>query len=285
MGIEFINEIEKDYSDYCFEKLKGLVPSYQKTADEKCIWDYHRYKFRKITDTPRRVFISSSMDRQSKFENVIYKILNKIEKGESLLRYQSRLLKNADYDDGLLMDWGVQHLHLGDSIESDGFVKRTKELLFVRFTKDSAYVLGVFEHNQWSTLKTLEIIHENWPETIEHYKVRNIVDISHCPDEKTILNFRKIGLNYAVKLGDGTVYMGPGGGITTAGTPMEVTNNVLHLRRTFSHAYNHIVKEFEAICDYIGIECKLDKVTIGLSLSDGKLVYTFKELEKGIVLA
>lgn len=285
MRIEFINEIEKDYSDYCFEKLKGLVPSYQKTTDEKCIWDYHRYKFRKITDAPRRVFLASSLDRNSKFKNVISKILNKIEKGEPLLGYQSRLLKDADYDDGLLMDWGVQHLHLGDSIESDGFIKRTKELLFIRFTQDSAYVLGIFDHNEWSTLKILEIIHENWPETIEHHKVRNIVDISYCPDEETIQKFRKIGLNSAVKLKDGTVYMGPGGGVTAAGTPMAVTDNVLHLRRTFLHAYNHIVKEFGAICDHIGIECKLDKISIGLSLSDGKLVYVFKELDQGIVLA
>lgn len=285
MEIEFINEIEKDYSDYCFERLISLVPSYQKTADEKCIWDYHRYKFRKITDAPRRVFLASSLDKQSKFENVITGILDKIEKGKPLLSYQSRLLKNTDYDDGLLMDWGVQHLHLGDSIESDGFVKRTKELLFIKFTQDSAYVLGIFEHNEWSTLSILEIIHENWPETIDHHKVRNIVDISHCPDEETIQSFRKIGLNSAVKLKDNTVYMGPGGGITTAGTPMEVTHNVLHLRRTFSHAYNHIVKEFDAICDHIGIECKLDKISIGLNLTDGKLVYTFKELEQGIVLA
>lgn len=285
MGIEFINEIEKDYSEYCFQKLKALVPSYQKTEDEKCIWDYHRYKFRKITDTPRQVFVASSLNRRSRFENVVSQILNKIEKGEPLLEYQSRLLKNADFDDGMLMDWGVQHLHLGDSIESDGFVKRTKELLFAKFTPDAAYILGIFEHNDWSTLKVLEIIHENWPEAIEQYKVRNIVDISHCPDEEAIKKFRAIGLNYAVKLSDGTVYMGPGGGITTAGTPTEVTHNVLHLRRTFLHAYNHIVKEFDAICDQIGIDCTLDKVSIGLNLSDGKLVYIFKELEQGIVLA
>ncbi len=284
MEIEFINEIEKDYSDYCFEKLISLVPSYQKTADEKCIWDYHRYKFRKIADAPRRVFLASSLDRQSKFENVITKILDKIEKGEPLLSYQSRLLKNTDYDDGLLMDWGVQHLHLGDSTESDGYVKRTKELLFIKFTPDSAYVLGIFEHNEWSTLSILEIIHENWPETIDRYKIRDVVDVSYSPDEETIQNFRKIGVNYAVKLKDNTVYMGPGGGITTAGTPTEVTHNVLHLRKTFSHAYNHIVKNFEAICEHIGIECKLDKISVGLNLTDGKFFYTFKELEQGIVL-
>ncbi|MDT3297776.1 hypothetical protein Q4Q57_21985 [Shewanella sp. SP2S2-6] len=285
MGIEFINEVEKDYSEYCFQKLKALVPSYQKTEDEKCIWDYHRYKFRKITDTPRQVFVASSLNRRSKFENVVSQILNKIEKGEPLLEYQSRLLKNADFDDGMLMDWGVQHLHLGDSIESDGFVKRTKELLFIKFTPDAAYLLGIFEHNDWSTLKVLEIIHENWPKVIEQHKVRNIVDISHCPDEETIKKFREIGLNYAVKLSDGTVYMGPGGGITAAGTPAEVTHNVLHLRRTFLHAYNHIVEEFDAICEQIGIDCTLDKVSIGLNLSDGKLVYILKELDQGIVLA
>lgn len=285
MEIEFVNEIEKDYSDYCFGKLKALVPSYQKTAVGKCIWDYHRYKFRKITDASRQVFIASSLEKQNKFKNVIARIFDKIKKGESLHSYQSRLLKNIDYDDGLLMDWGVQHLHLGDSIESNGFVKRTKELLFVKFTPDSAYVLGIFKHNEWSTLKILEIIHENWPETIENYKFKNIVDISPCPDEKTIQSFRKIGLNSAVKLKDGTVYMGPGGGITAAGTPMEVTHNVLHLRRVFLQAFNHIVKEFDAICGLIGVECKQDKISIGLNLSDGKLVYTFKELDQGIVLA
>lgn len=183
------------------------------------------------------------------------------------------------------MDWGVQHLHLGNKIESDGFVSRTNELLFIRFTHETAYVLGIFEHNEWSTLDILETIHKNWPESIEHFKVEGIIDISSCPDEDAIKKFRRIWLNSAIKLKDGTVYMGPGGGITTAGTPVEVTHNVLHLKRVFDHAYNHITTEFNNICDVLNIEPEQEKITIGVSLSDGKLVYTLKEIQRGIILA
>ena len=35
----------------------------------------------------------------------------------------------------MLSHWGIQHFHLGDVVESDGFVKRTKELLFVHFSR------------------------------------------------------------------------------------------------------------------------------------------------------
>ncbi len=55
--------------------------------------------------------------------------------------------------DLLLNDWGVHHLHFGHTLRPDGFVERPEdkpELLFVIFRPDTAYVLGVFKHGEWT---------------------------------------------------------------------------------------------------------------------------------------
>lgn len=286
MKTKLINEIEKDYAKYCLCKLKDIDPSYRYINDERCIFDYHRYKFRKITDVKRKVYINPEFSCPDIYCSVVASIIDDIKHGRSLIKYQSRKLKYTDYDDMLLMDWGIQHLHLGSNVESDGFIERTKELLFVRFTNKSAYILDIFEHQQWSTLRMLEIIHQNWPESIERFKVTGIVDISYCPDEASIMKLRKAGLNYTVKLSDGSYYMGPGGGITAALTPMQVTDKVLYLRRLFRDSFNYISNNFDSICEVVGVDKENhDVITVGLRLEEGKLVYILKEVNKGLVLA
>jgi hypothetical protein len=280
----FVNEIEKDYGEYCFNKLKEIDVSYKFDTTEKVMFDYQRYKFRKINQMKRVVHTSSTFVCPSKYKEVFATIIKKIKQGESLLDYQSRLLKKVNYDDGLLMDWGVQHLHLGASMDNDGFIQRTGDLLFVRFVDGIAYIIGIFEHQQWATLEILETIHTNWPHSIKGFLIKGVTAISPCPDENSIGKFRKIGLNSVIKLQDGSLYVGPGGGITSAGTPLKSTRDTTHLRIVFKNAYNYISMNFDSICEDLQIENNQNKITIGLRLENGKLVYTLKEIGESIVL-
>ena len=90
--------------------------------------------------------------------------------GNSLKKYQSRMLKKLDYDDDMLSHWGIQHLHLGLQVQADGYVERTGELLFVFFKGANAYVIGIYNHTSWCDIDIIESIHKNWPSELALYK-------------------------------------------------------------------------------------------------------------------
>ena len=56
----------------------------------------------------------------------------KIRKGEDLTHLSKRIT-DLDYNDALLNDCGIHHLHLGIDVDDSGFDTRIGPLLFVHF--------------------------------------------------------------------------------------------------------------------------------------------------------
>jgi len=119
---------------------------------------YGNWRARHVPRHPRAVHISTELQMNQKY--ITYKseldaIIRAIESGSSLTPHLSRRITTA-YEpassrapnlqgrrdlDLLVADWGIHHLHLSTVLESDGFVKRTGELLFAAFAKDDAYLI------------------------------------------------------------------------------------------------------------------------------------------------
>jgi hypothetical protein len=281
---KFVNVIREDYSNYCQEKLREIEPLYSELDLSKRVLDYHRYKFRKISPVPRQVFVASNFNCPPQFQATYNKISSAIQKGESLFPYQSRMLKSTDYDDAMLMDWGVQHLHLGDTIEADGFAKRTNELLFVRVTHDCAYIIGIFKHKEWSNLDVIEVLHSNWPISIASFKLKGIAEISFTPTADELSKMRNANVNSFITTLDGTIYMGPGMGVTGAGTPTKVQFDIAKLQRLFDKDFKTIESQYDLIRQKLDITEDNEQITVGLMFQDDKIIYVFKEINKGIIL-
>lgn len=82
----------------------------------------------------------------------------------------SRGVKKLRGRDDLLVDWGIHHLHLGGTLDSDGFVARNDEVLFVMVRPQTAYLITVRGHGSWADDDLVEIIHANWPQEISRYR-------------------------------------------------------------------------------------------------------------------
>ena len=190
--MNIINEIEKDYLQFCKKKLIFLFPDYIPKSEDSPMYDIERYSFRRIRRKKRRLFISKSLNNiPSGLKNAFDKICKDILEGNDLLRYQSRFLKDYDFNDKMLADWGVQHFHLSTKVEHDGYVKRTNELLFLRITNDEAYLIGIFNHGEWEKIDIVEILHSEWPESIKHFKMNRIQSIKNKPTSSDIKLLRK----------------------------------------------------------------------------------------------
>jgi len=151
----------------------------------------------------------------------IKSVISEASSGADLLPRHSRRIKNNDYSDPLLNDWGIFHLHLGDTIESDGFIKRSGELLYVFIHKDHLYFLDVLKH-EWADRSLVEVIHKNWPNAISRHRLIGIDLVEDvAPTDANVSLFRKAGLSYLYKTADGTVYGPLGGGYAASGDSID----------------------------------------------------------------
>jgi hypothetical protein len=195
---------------------------------------YHNWMNRHIQPLPRAVRRSRALDanplskeRASDLAN----ILDDIEKGGDLTKHLSRRIKvvsdvskkplkrRRDLD-LMLNEWNVHHLHLSSELEPDGFVKRDGPLLFAVFTRDTAYLIDVLEHGDWTREHVLKVLAEEWPDAgvihelkgNDRYKVVGLA-VKYTDAQRRKL--REAGINSLVEI-DGRVYM-PGGGMVASG--------------------------------------------------------------------
>ena len=103
--------------------------------------------------------------------------------------------------DFLLNVMGLHHFHLGLRKERDGYVVRTKEVLFAYVTRDSFQVLGLFDH----TVFDWTVDDRMTPERAKLWSIYNRLQAAQAAPGEIMVG-------------------GIGGmGITTAGTPTVIT--------------------------------------------------------------
>lgn len=179
---------------------------------------------RVVLPKPRGIVKSREFICPPELDHALEFLESKISTGESLNGHLSRQIVNLEYRDALLNDWGIQHLHLGTAPDPQGrpLVEGTSRLLFVRFAGDTAYLVQILDHHAFAEQRLLQIIHDNWPQVLEPYRLPENVSLIHPLSETERKQARKVGITAAVEMSDGTVYHPPGGGLMSDGTALVV---------------------------------------------------------------
>lgn len=275
--MEVKNEIAKDYEEYCHQKLISEFGSY-KSDNKGPIHLYHRYKYRIINARPRDVIEPSDLVIPPEHLSAYIKIVSDIKAGNSLNKYQSRNLKRLDYDDDMLSHWRIQHFHLGETIESDGYVSRTSDLLFILFSNTEAHIIGFFSHGDWCEIDIIETIHNNWPNLLISFKSEST---SEPLTEEQYKILRKKNANTTVKVQDGTEYHAPGFGVVANGSPIEAITNVQRILITFENAFLEISMNIDQILEADPQKRTTEIATIGLEMDDVNQRFVYKIKETG----
>lgn len=273
--MEVINKILDDYSDYCDQKLTSEFGPYTKGKYDP-IYLYQRYKCRIIESRPRIVLESKNLKIPDLYQFAYEEILSDIQSGSSVKKYQSRNLKKLDYDDDMLSHWGIQHLHLSNAIEADGFVQRTKHLLFIHFSKAEAHIIGIYPHGAWSNVELIEIIHQNWPQELICFKFNSEAKQLSEKDYKTL---RMKHANANITVNDGTEYLPPGLGVTANGAPIYAVFNSDNVIFNFNRAFELISENISEILKLDPLQRNSDTLTIGMNIVPESriIVYHIKE--------
>ena len=165
---------------------------------------------------PRTVHPSKELVIPPQFQQDYEALVALIKAGGDLKPYLSRHIvkrKRADWNDGLLNSWGIQHLHF----RREG----TDHLLFCVITDPDVFLIQVLPHveEEWVNTQLIQILHDNWPETIARANHSLMKPEAFSTSKRQSL--RGYNANFAVTVADGTVYLPLAGGTTASGDSIE----------------------------------------------------------------
>ena len=229
-------DFQLDLRDHFAAELLRLgIPAPASTGVEDVCTAFYNVRRKLIAPHPRTVRRSRELQgrqldpgKQDALNLVELEALHGADLGPRL----SKKLLNPAYNDGLLNDWGIHHLHLGMEVESDGFVTRTAEILYVFVLPEALLFIDVLAHGaeSFATEELIQIIHDNWPDALAADRAHNaepgsLSPASRTPTQRTAMR-RKFTMT--TQVADGTIYVPPGGGIVTTGLSLSVRRAVDH---------------------------------------------------------
>ncbi len=241
---DWINELRKS-----LESEGNTIPPNASKLDICSM--YFNLQKRKITEKPRQVFIAKSFTCPPEHQNGLRALRSKMEAGEDLTPHLSEKLRKLKYNDMMLNDWGIYHFHLGTELRNNGYVKRTGPVLYARVTQDSIFFINVENHGSWTNQQLMEVVHRNWPTSLENYKLDFSINYEITGNTREEIwecrkKFRELGVSAPLEMADGTVYMSPGGGYMMSGVSTEVVmthdQNAYHMRCFEKSLHDNIAK-------------------------------------------
>ncbi|WP_282875807.1 hypothetical protein [Pseudomonas peli] len=174
-------------------------------------------------------------------------LLNKFTTGENVNPYQGRGLtirndtsglKKHARTDLLYADWNILHFHLSDEPIPSGrfFSKPADYLAFCLIGGNVAAVIDVLPHPDragFANTNLFATMADSWPRYIEQYELKGILggNEGNKFSSSDISQLREAGITTFTEH-NGKMYMGPGGGITSAGTSLQVVRSSDYLRDT-----------------------------------------------------
>lgn len=146
-------------------------------------------------------------------------IVHRLQNGLSLKPYLSKRVERPETGDGLLLSWGILHLHLNpiSTVGSNGFVARSDTLLMLRLVDNQAYLIDIQPHSDpnWTVdTRLLEIVNRNWPELL--MAISGVTPRQHTPAEMKAL--RSTHTNFAIGVGERTISTNI---VSSGGIPMD----------------------------------------------------------------
>jgi hypothetical protein len=251
-----MHEVEIDlYRDWIQSSRNELIAwGYDLTklrTDQDIARCYLNVEWRRIRREPRVILKASDFTCPPEKAAGLAELELKVLAGQDLLPHLSRGLMKIKYNDALLNDWGVYHLHLGTQLDRDGFVERRGRdgnlVLFACFDGSAAYFLRVMEHGKWSDQSLVQTLHDNWPSLIEGARLKGVQGKERRLTDDEIRLARSKGLSVMVLVGDGTVYQPLAGGYASSRLSSVVVVEADRRKRLLDAWTHSIIEQIDVI--------------------------------------
>jgi len=236
MNSQAVMDLHADFAAKCAAELQAAGYSLPTGPAAEIIRAYANVQHRRVPQRPRNVH-RAAYSVPALLAAGEQAFLTKVENGDDLRPYQSTKLEKAEFNDGMLNDFGIQHFHLGTGPHptKPSFMGRTEPVLFALVRDDDFYSLGCYAHGAWSQTVPLDLIHATWPDVIASDSLNNTtgievlgLNVSYADAE--VATLRMEGINALTQRPDGTIHIGPGGGVTLGGKSEKVAHGVAKIK-------------------------------------------------------
>ncbi|MDO6386697.1 hypothetical protein [Uliginosibacterium sp. 31-12] len=228
-----VEEISKDLIAAYSLRFKQEVPELSQATMR-----WLDFRFRYVDPMPRPVVLSdrfpkSGLPRATR--DALKQFVQRVESGGDLNPYQGKGLslhndfsgdKKGRRTDLLWAEWGIHHFHLStDPLPHDEyFSPRADYLAFCLVGGNVLAVIDVLPHGTTSDFANPELIRtvaRNWPDVMSPFELKGMMPTDRTWTQNEIHQLRAAGLIIPISLHN-SMYMGPGGGLTSAATSLKV---------------------------------------------------------------
>lgn len=184
-----------DYEKILEQYLDSFVVN-RKSENDPAM-DFFRLQRRLIEQKPRKIYKAKNFKCPIGYEEKLRFLENHIEKGNNLLPFMTKSIRDLTREDLLLYDWGIYHFHISNQKEEKtNFMKRADYLLLAYVEDNAINFLDIVSHKCigseiWSNLRYLDILKENWPGLLDKYILKDCVPINTI-DNDDIYTLRKM---------------------------------------------------------------------------------------------
>jgi hypothetical protein len=186
---------------------------------------FFNLKRRRIEPRQRNVHVARELTCPAHRQAGYDLVLEKARCGSDLNPHLSRsVATDPGFNDMLMNDWRMHHLHLGTQLGANGLIDRTAELLFAIADTDDIYFVAIGEHGDWAARRLFDAAYENWPHLFAGRVLRGI-RVTPIP-EADYRELRDAGLFVVQTLSTGEAVFPLGGGSATSRLSVEVTTQV-----------------------------------------------------------
>ena len=249
--------------------------------DHKALVVYFKWNRYVVAPKPRKVLKARAFDPVGHTTGVAM-LENAIVNGEDLSVYMTKNVADIGAEDPLLDHWGIHHFHLGTELDPrHGIMRRTNHLLFCRIDENHAYFIKVSPHGSWYQQELLEILHQNWPWSIDFARVKGATDVEHKFNDDEIKRLRDANVTVLLKVADGAIYVEPGMGTTGDGTNAIDLMDADRVRRTARHIESRIIDNFAEIKNNARLQGRHFGTTVSFALWEAQFGSHWDVLETG----
>lgn len=225
-------------------------PTASITDPYKLIIMYFTMRKRLVEKRPRKVVFPQGFKCPPALQKGFDTLVKKFENGEDVNPHLSRTTKNLEFPDLMLFDWNIHHFHLGTTLEGDGFMSRTGDILYAIVTKEEVYFIKIQPHNHWCDLDLIETVHQNWPNLIGTFKIDGTPEVAFNSTE--IAQLRKAHVNVMITTQDGTGYLGMGMGFMTDGSSSGAAFQAVRKAHEAKNIEKRLISELNSIESDLG---------------------------------
>lgn len=237
------------FESQALERYLNASPGTKELDDsrEEAIMTWFNYLHRRIPAQPRKLVSNPSLACPAEVVKGWTILQQEVENGTDLTPRLSRKIEDADYNDGMLNDWGFYHFHLGTAFDSKHprLIQGTSFVLFAIVDPYEFYPIDFVQHGAWGDKAILEKAISAFPNRFEKFCLKGITDIASPFAGESVDEIRKCRVNIFHKIGD-KIYAPPGMGMTTAATSVAATMMLDRVRRRFQKLENLIRESFDA---------------------------------------